>query len=126
MEFDGDQKDEIAISVLEACTNSIQHAHNHDPSLLVDVVFHVLPDRLEVTVHDHGTGFDLDLLEDAGAPENLLKPRGRGIFIMRSVMDEVSFDFSGPGTVCRLVKIKRGPTPEQDEATPRSGLDDPA
>lgn len=126
MEFDGDQKDEIAISVLEACTNSIQHAHNHDPSLAVEVAFHVLPDRLEVTVQDHGTGFDVDLVEDAGAPENLLKARGRGIFIMRSVMDEVRFDFSGPGTLCTLVKIKRGPTSDQDEAPPRAGLDDPA
>lgn len=126
MEFDGDQKDEIAISVLEACTNSIQHAHNHDPALLVEVTFHVLPDRLEVTVRDQGQGFDVELVEDAGAPENLLKPRGRGIFIMRSVMDEVRFDFSGPGTACTLVKIKRSPAADQDEATPRAGLDDPA
>ena len=76
MEFDGDQKDEIAISVLEACTNSIQHAHNHDPSLAVEVAFHVLPDRLEVTVQDHGntSAASVPLALDAGVRDGRIRP----------------------------------------------------
>lgn len=125
MQFDSDAQDEIAISVLEACTNAIQHGHALDPSRLVHVMFRLHADRLEVLVRDEGAGFDVELIEDAGAPENLLKPRGRGIFIMRSVMDEVTFDAGGPGTVCRLVKVRR-PAEAEEETTPHVGLDDPA
>lgn len=123
MRFDSDAQDAIAISVVEACTNAIQHGHGHDPERIVHVTFRMHDDRLEVLVRDEGQGFDVALVEDAGAPENLLKPRGRGIFIMRSVMDDVSFDATGPGTVCRLVKI-RPPAEPEEEATPRGGLDD--
>ena len=123
MSFEDDDKDAIAISVIEAGTNAVQHGHSHDENRHLEIVFRMFPDRLEVDVTDHGTGFDLALLEDATAPENLLKARGRGIFIMKSMMDDVQFQFSDRGTLCRLVKRRRaagevdvtgGPTPLDD------------
>ncbi len=108
MSFEDDDKDAIAISVIEAGTNAIQHGKPGDP---VEIVFRMTVDALEVDVTDRGTGFNLDLVEDASAPENLLKARGRGIFIMRSMMDAVLYDFSERGTVCRLVKKRRTGAP---------------
>lgn len=107
LSFEDDDKDAIAISVIEAGTNAIQHGYGLDPSQCVEIVFRLTRDSLEVDVRDSGPGFNLSLVEDAGAPENLLKPRGRGIFIMRSMMDSVSYDFSRGGTVVRLVKSRR-------------------
>jgi serine/threonine-protein kinase RsbW len=103
--FDEDACTQVTLSVIEAGTNAIQHGSGRDPAKPVDVVFSVHPDRLEVSVHDLGPGFDLEAVSgDITSPERLLDARGRGIFIMRACMDSVNFTFDGSGTTCRLVK----------------------
>jgi serine/threonine-protein kinase RsbW len=63
------------------------------------------PDRLEVRVQDQGAGFDPDSLADPTAAENILKSTGRGIFFMRSFMDDVRYSFpSQGGTLVTMVK----------------------
>lgn len=105
LEFDEDARSQITMSVIEAGTNAIQHGHRRNPALPVDIEFHVLPEALEITVHDQGPGFDPKSINgDMTSPEHLMDPRGRGIYIMKSCMDRVEFDFSGSGTTCRLVK----------------------
>lgn len=105
LEFDEDARSQITMSVIEAGTNAIQHGHRRNPALPVDVEFHVLPEALEITVHDQGPGFDPRSINgDMTSPEHLMDPRGRGIYIMKSCMDRVEFDFNSGGTTCRLVK----------------------
>ncbi len=108
---DGEATSLISMAVIEAGTNAIQHGHKRDASLVVDIDFRLFPDRLEVSVHDRGPGFDPEGVNgDATSPEHLLDARGRGIFIMRACMDSVDFEFSDAGTVCHLVK-RLPPTP---------------
>jgi serine/threonine-protein kinase RsbW len=108
MAFDEESRVQISISVLEAGTNAIQHGNRVDPSKAVDMAFAIHPDRLEVVVRDRGRGFDLSkIIPDITAPEHLLDLRGRGIFMMRSCMDEVDFTFAPDGTTVRLVKARR-------------------
>ena len=98
---------QVTLSVIEAGTNAIQHGSGRDTSRPVDVVFTLHPDRIEVSIHDQGPGFDLGAVSgDITSPEHLLDARGRGIFIMRACMDRVEFDFDG-GTVCRLYKQRQ-------------------
>jgi len=105
MSFDDDTTAQISMSVIEAGTNAIQHGHKRDASKAVDVEFRLLPDQLEVVVSDQGAGFDVGAVNgDVTSPEHLFDARGRGIFIMRSCMDQVDFSFSGHGTQVRLVK----------------------
>jgi len=107
MHFDEDTKTAVSISVVEAGTNAIQHGClKNGVSGVVKMAFEVAPDVLTVTIQDPGGGFDPEKLPDPTSPENLLRERGRGIFIMRQMMDEVSFDFDG-GTAVRLVKHRR-------------------
>ena len=107
MEFDEESKMQISISVLEAGTNAIQHGNRVDPSKHVDMEFTIHPDRLEVVVRDRGPGFDLKkITADITLPEHLLDLRGRGIYLMRTCMDEVDFKFDPDGTTCRLVKAR--------------------
>ena len=61
------------------------------------LVFTLQPAALEVRVQDEGTGFDPEAVPDPLAEENLLKADGRGIFFMRSFMDEVSYSFPARG-----------------------------
>lgn len=102
MEFEDVDKDAVAISVIEACTNAIQHGHRDDGALSVSLSFELQPDTLVITVRDAGKGFDPGTLSEV-APPDLLATRGRGIYIMRSMMDQVEFDFS-EGTLVRLYK----------------------
>jgi serine/threonine-protein kinase RsbW len=111
MEFGDDDRSRVTMSVIEAGTNAIQHGHNRDASKPVDIEFHVLPDALEILVHDSGSGFDLSRINgDVTTPDHLLDVRGRGIYIMRECMDTVEYTFTKSGTTCRLVK-KRPPGP---------------
>jgi serine/threonine-protein kinase RsbW len=105
MSFDDDTTAQISMSVIEAGTNAIQHGHKRDASKPLDVEFRLLPDQLEVVVSDNGAGFDIGAVNgDVTSPEHLFDARGRGIFIMRSCMDTVDFEFSETGTVCLLMK----------------------
>jgi anti-sigma regulatory factor (Ser/Thr protein kinase) len=105
LEFDDETCSQVTMAVIEAGTNAIQHGHQRDPAKEVDVHFRMFANRLEVDVLDHGPGFRLEEVNgDITSPEHLLDLRGRGIFIMRSCMDAVDFQFTGDGTICHLVK----------------------
>jgi serine/threonine-protein kinase RsbW len=99
MEFDEDTSSQVSMSVIEAGTNAIQHGHKRDATKFVEVEFRLFPDRLEVDVHDQGSGFALEkVVPDVTTPEHLLDMRGRGIFIMRSCCDEVEYEMGPKGT----------------------------
>ncbi|MCA9726263.1 MAG: ATP-binding protein [Candidatus Eisenbacteria bacterium] len=107
MDFDADARDAIANSVIEAATNAVQHGHQHQSDLPVSFWFEMKGDLLDIWVHDSGPGFDLDEVTaaDPTGPEGLLRSRGRGIFIMRAMMDEVEFDIrQGEGVTVHMCK----------------------
>jgi serine/threonine-protein kinase RsbW len=106
MGFDEEARNAITISVIEAGTNAIQHGNREDSSKPTEVLFRKERDRLTVVVRDHGNGFDPGSLKDPLAKENLFAASGRGIYILRSFMDEVDFRFpeKNGGTECLLVK----------------------
>jgi serine/threonine-protein kinase RsbW len=105
MGFDDDTAHWIGMSVRESVTNAIQHGNKLDPNKRVDIRFEVTADHLEITVKDEGQGFQIDLLPNPLDPENLLKPSGRGIFYIRSFMDEVEFiPLSQGGMEVHMVK----------------------
>lgn len=91
MRFDEDSAHWIGMSVRELVTNAIQHGNKLDQSKSVNIRYEVAPDRLSISVKDQGSGFRADELPSPLNPENLLKPSGRGIFYIRTFMDEVDF-----------------------------------
>lgn len=105
LEFDEDTASQVTLSLIEAGTNAIQHAHKKDPSRTFDVNFTLHPDALEIAVRDYGAGFIPENVNgDIESPERLLDVRGRGIYIMRACMDSVEFTSDGNGTLCRMIK----------------------
>jgi len=105
MGFDDDTAHWIGMSVRESVTNAIQHGNRLDLSKRVDIRFEVASDSLNISVRDQGAGFQIDRLPNPLDPENLLKPSGRGIFYIRSFMDEVEFiPQSQGGMEVRMIK----------------------
>jgi serine/threonine-protein kinase RsbW len=108
LELGEDQTIAVVTSAIEACTNAIQHGHQYDAGKDFTFSVELDGDRIRLTVTDTGKGFDVEkvLAKDPTDPEAILKSRGRGIFIMRSMMDEVDFVVGKPkGTKVHLVKF---------------------
>ena len=103
--LDEDSRHWVGIAVREAVANAIKHGNRQDPDKDVEVELAVDGDEAILRIQDSGEGFKLDEVDDPLAPENLLKPSGRGIFYMKSFMDEIDYS-PGPegGTVVTLRK----------------------
>jgi serine/threonine-protein kinase RsbW len=103
--FDEDRAHYMSVAVRESVVNAIKHGNKGDENKRVALAFTLHPQALEVRVQDQGSGFDPAMVPDPVAQENLLKADGRGIFFMRSFMDEVSYSFPARGgTVVKMVK----------------------
>ena len=95
----------IDMAVREAVTNAVLHGNRQDEDKTVDITLKSSPDAVEISVHDQGPGFNPEEVPDPTADENILKASGRGIFFMRSFMDEVNWLIRPEGgTTVRMVK----------------------
>ena len=99
----------IGVAVRESVINAIKHGNREDVQKLVTVEFTfapvAAPEELVVRVLDQGEGFEPQEIADPLAPENLLKASGRGIFFMRSFMDDVTIRRASEGGMeVRMVK----------------------
>ncbi len=103
--FDPDSCHWMSVAIRESVTNAVRHGNKMDPTKRVVVRFEYDEPEFQIHVEDEGVGFDPATLPDPLAEENLLRANGRGIFFMKSFMDEVDYSFSSPqGTRVRMVK----------------------
>jgi serine/threonine-protein kinase RsbW len=115
--FSEDDVMSIAMAVREAAVNAVLHGNAYDPAKKVTLAFDTGEKGLTIVVRDQGKGLDVDSIPDPLAPENLLKQSGRGIFLMRSLMDEVQIKASESGTEIKLIKHFHGDAADSQEAT---------
>ena len=89
--FDDDGRYWVSLSVRESVTNAILHGNKKDAAKTVRLRFTIADERLLIRVKDEGNGFEETDLPDPLDPTNILKPSGRGIFYVRSFMDDVQY-----------------------------------
>jgi serine/threonine-protein kinase RsbW len=95
------------VGLTEALSNAMLYGNSRDPSkrVLVEIVFQL--GRIEARVTDQGPGFDPEAVPDPTCPENLTKPCGRGLFLMRQLMDEVWYNDRG-NQVTLVLELETG------------------
>jgi len=95
---------DICIAVTEAVNNAVQHGNQMMADKYVTLRIECSDNTIRITVCDEGEGFDLDAVADPLTPENLIKPNGRGLLIVKSLMDDVDVLPSTTGTEVVMVK----------------------
>jgi serine/threonine-protein kinase RsbW len=100
----------VGVAVRESVINAIKHGNGGDEQKRVHLEFTPLEDEtppgVAIRVRDEGPGFDPETLPDCLAPENILKASGRGIFLIRSFMDELRLQRAPEGGM-EVVMVKR-------------------
>ena len=95
----------IGMAVREAVANAIKHGNKLDVRKKVFATFELAGLELEITISDEGQGFDPNTVSDPLNPQNLMKTSGRGIFYMKTFMDQIQYSFH-PGGGTSLVMTK--------------------
>ena len=86
---------EVEIALREALANAIIHGNHENSGKHVHVRCRCEPTEISIAVQDEGSGFDVDRISDPTAPENTRSAHGRGIYLMKALMDEVRFQEGG-------------------------------
>ena len=92
----------IMLALSEAVTNAIRHGCHSSSGDFVDIEVAITESAVNIRVHDCGTGFEPESLPDPTKDENLTIPHGRGVFLIKSLADDVRFDFSKDGTTVNV------------------------
>lgn len=94
----------IKLALEEAIVNAVKHGNQMDNNKKVHVQFRVLPERFDIDITDEGPGYDPGDVPDPLADENLERPSGRGLFLMRHYMTEVTVH--PPGNRLTMSKLR--------------------
>jgi len=94
-EINDDIYGNIMISVTECISNAITHGNQNDKNKLVHLELTMENDLLKFTIEDEGLGYDSSKLKDPTAPENIEKIGGRGVFLIKQLTDDVTFEENG-------------------------------
>ncbi len=98
-EINDDIYGNIMISVTECISNAIIHGNESNKNKLVHLELLIEDELLKFIIEDEGAGFDFNEQQDPTAPENIEKPGGRGIFLIKHLSDDVKFEEGGKKTV---------------------------
>lgn len=97
-----DKVNGLALSFSEAASNSIIHGNKLDVNKKIKISVAVDQNRMKIIIKDQGNGFELNSVPDPTNPENILKDSGRGIHIMKSFLDNLTYNFTPTGTEVTL------------------------
>jgi len=101
----------LRLSLEESLTNAIRHGNACDAAKHVSVKYRIGPERIDIIISDEGTGFNPANVPDPTQPENLSRPSGRGLLLMRSYMNKVTYN--AKGNRVHLVKLRNHQTDQQ-------------
>jgi len=103
-DFPDSARDDLAIAITELFNNAVHHGNKDDVNKLVTLTYKFNCKKLLISVKDQGIGFSPDKIKNPLDPENLLAESGRGIYLVKMLMDEVSFECNHEGSEVTITK----------------------
>jgi serine/threonine-protein kinase RsbW len=97
----------VRLATEEALMNAIRHGNGFDESKMIQIDYDVSEDAVEITITDEGKGFDDHAVPDPTQDENLEKPCGRGVMLIRAFMDSVEYRLNGR-QICMIKRRNAG------------------
>jgi serine/threonine-protein kinase RsbW len=85
----------VKLALEEAITNAYRHGNKSDPSKTITVRYRITDSEIEILIRDEGEGFEPSSVPDPTLPENIDRPHGRGIMLMRAYLDQVEYQERG-------------------------------
>ena len=104
--FDDSSVYDIAISLTELVNNAIHHGNKDDKNKNVTVTFSSDDKRVAISIADEGKGFNMTSLNDPLDPANIMAENGRGLYLVKALMDDVDYKFTDSGTEIIIFKNK--------------------
>jgi len=104
--FDESTVDDISIALTELVNNAIHHGNQNDVNKTVTVSFIVDEKKISISISDEGHGFSPKDISDPVHPDNLMADNGRGIYLVKALMDDVDYKISETGTKVTISKNK--------------------
>lgn len=104
LQYDSSTIDDLSISITEMFNNAVEHGNKNDPNKKITLSFTRTDSHLIISIRDEGSGFAPEKIKDPLAPENLLAENGRGIYLVRNLMDNLEFNITGQGTEVLIYK----------------------
>lgn len=112
--FSDDDVFAVHLSLEEGFINAVKHGNKMEPSKAIKIDYSIEQDKVEITITDEGPGFDPEVIPDPRYGDNLYKPAGRGMLLMRSFMDVV--EYVGRGNSVRMIRYKEKRQPSKSAA----------
>jgi len=104
--FDESDVDDISIALTELVNNAIHHGNKNDKSKKVTVIFTFEDDCLSIRIIDEGNGFKPESIDDPLHPDNIMAESGRGLYLVKALMDNVDYNITQSGTEIIMYKKK--------------------
>jgi serine/threonine-protein kinase RsbW len=104
----------VHLALEEAFINAVKHGNKMEPNKAVKIDYAVERDKIEICITDEGVGFDPEVIPDPRYGDNLYKPAGRGMLLMRSFMDVV--EYVGRGNSVKMIRYKEKRQPSKSAA----------
>jgi serine/threonine-protein kinase RsbW len=106
----------VHLALEEAFANAVKHGNKMEQSKAVKVDYSIEPDKIEICMTDEGDGFDPEVIPDPRYGDNLYKPAGRGMLLMRSFMDVL--EYNKKGNSLRMIRYREKRKPKTTAKSP--------
>ena len=104
LEFAESVKDDLSIAVTELFNNALHHGNKGDETKHITITFRIVNQCLQISVQDQGNGFRPEKLRDPLAPENIYEASGRGLFLVKQLVDDLRFNITNKGSEIIIIK----------------------
>jgi len=101
----------IRLAMDEALANAIKHGNANDPTRTVEIEYSINSDRVTISICDEGCGFNPEAVPDPTLDENIERPHGRGVMLMKAYMTSVEYNPQGNCVVMSRDRVTQSPKP---------------